>query len=377
MRTSISIILGTVLIAGCATSGTDMSAGSADTSTTIDQAEVQAKQRRIEELEERLANREAELQRAQASASQSAPTTSAGSNELFPPNPKTGECYARVLIPAQYKTGNETVLVREASESVEIIPARYETVEERVLVKEAETKLEIVPAVYGTVEERVLVKPASTRLEEIPASYKKTTETVLVSPARTEWKRGPASSFGSSKVVDTASTDTGEIMCLVEVPAVYETVTRTVLDQPARTREVTIPAEYKTVKKRVITKPASTREVVIPAEYGTVKVTKLVQPAREKRSAIPAEYKTVTKREKTRDEKLAWRQVVCEVNLNASNVRSLQQALKQANRYDGPVDGILGPMTLSAANGYAKAKGLPAGTNYIAMEVVDDLGLKF
>ena len=181
----------------------------------------------------------------------------------------------------------------------------------------------------------------------------------------------------ASNVVDTRSTDTGEIMCLVEVPAVYETITQTVVDQPATTREVTIPAEYKTVTKRVVSRPASTREVVIPAEYGSVEVTKLAQPARERRNAIPAEYKTVSKRTKTREEQMEWREVVCDVNLNASNVRSLQTALKEAGRYDGPLDGILGPNTLGAANGFAKARGLPAGSNYIAMEVVEALDLSF
>ncbi len=63
--------------------------------------------------------------------------------------------YARILIPASWGETTETVLVREASERVEIIPARYETVQERVMTKEASSRLETIPARYKTAEERV------------------------------------------------------------------------------------------------------------------------------------------------------------------------------------------------------------------------------
>jgi len=67
--------------------------------------------------------------------------------------------------------------------------------------------------------------------------------------------------------------------------------------------------------------------------------------------------------------------VVCDVNLTAGNVRSLQQALGAKGYYGGPLDGVIGPLTLKAANDYAEARGLPGGSNYIAVEVVDALGL--
>ena len=76
------------------------------------------------------------------------------------PNAKAGECYAKVIIPAQYKTESQTVTVKEASSKIEIIPAKYEWGEEKVLVKEASKKLIPVPATYETVTEKVLVSPA-------------------------------------------------------------------------------------------------------------------------------------------------------------------------------------------------------------------------
>jgi len=78
------------------------------------------------------------------------------------PNAKAGECYAKVILPAQYKTDRVEVVEREASEKIEVIPAKYAWVEEKVLVKEATFKLETVPAVYADVEERIEVSPAYT-----------------------------------------------------------------------------------------------------------------------------------------------------------------------------------------------------------------------
>lgn len=327
---------------------------------------------RIQELERRLAETEAELEEAKASGSAGSGSTAAPD---FMPRAEPGTCYARVTIPAEYRTVTEEVEVSEPTEAVKVIPARYETVEEQIVVKEAETRIEVLPASYETVEERVLIRPASTRIEEIPATYRTVSERVLVSPARSEWKIGPASSFAAGSVVDTKAHESGELMCLVEIPAVYETVTRRVVDRPATTREVTIPAEYRTVERRVVATPATTRETVIPAEYATVEVTKLLEPAAQRRVPIPAEYKTVTKRQKVRDDAVEWRQVVCDVNLTPDNVRTLQAALRNTGNYDGPVDGILGPNTFGAANSYARAKGLPTGSNYIVMEVIDDLEL--
>ena len=110
-------------------------------------------------------------------------------DDLFPPNPAPGRCYARVLLPATYDVSEEQVLVKAAEQKIEIEEARYEWVEEAVLVKEASTRLETVPAEYETVTEQVLVKPEGRSLVTIPAKYKTTTERILDKPAHTVWKR--------------------------------------------------------------------------------------------------------------------------------------------------------------------------------------------
>lgn len=302
-----------------------------------------------------------------------APALAAGAAEgmvgqdMLPPNAKAGECYARVYIPPAYKTTEEKVLRKEASERVEIIPAKYEWAEERVLVKEASQRLEVVPAKYGWKEETVVVKPESTRMEQVAAVYKTTTEEVLESPARTVWKNGRG-------LVERLDNATGEIMCLVEIPAKYRTVTKTVLEKPATTSEVKIPAEYKTVRKQVMLTPPTTRTVEIPAEYSTVKVRKLVAAAEVKRIQIPAEYQTVAKVEKTSEGRMEWHRVLCETNLTRGVIESIQQALKNAGHDPGPIDGVFGSQTMRALRDYQQKKGLPVGS--ITYETAQSLGVK-
>ena len=370
----LAVLAGAAIAGGCSSMATEDTYVGSDSASSA--ADLEASERRISELESALEAKKMELATAEARIADDAGQAGAVAMDasLFPPNPKAGECYARVLIPATYQTVSEQVVAREAGERVEVIPAQYETGEEPVLVKEASTTLEVVPAVYAEVQERVMVKPASTKIVEVPAAYETITERVVDKPAHTAWKKGSAT-LQTANVLSQATTDTGEIMCLVEVPASYKTVSKRVLVTPARTQQIEIPAEYKTVTKTVVKHPATTREVAIPAQYDTVTVTKLVSPADEKRIAIPAEYQTVTRTTKVNDEKMEWRQVMCEVNMTQDNVRALQTALADKGYYKAGVDGIFGGQTLSAAQKYALDNKLPAGSNYIPMEVVESLDL--
>lgn len=365
----LAILAGAAVASGCSTMAAESSQVDAG-SSAITAAELQASQQRINELEAALAAKDRELASADVAAG-----TGSSDVSLFPPNPKTGECYARVLIPAKYESVSEKVQTRDAAERIEIVPARYESVEERVLVKESSSTLEVVPAVYGEVQERVLVKPASKKIVEVPAVYENVSERVLDKPAHTAWKKGPAAAQ-SANILSRSVTDTGEIMCLIEVPATYKTIQKRVLVSPARTQEIEIPAEYKTVTKTVVKEPAKTREVAIPAQYDSVTVTRLVTPPTENRIAIPAKYETVTRTTKTTDERMEWRQVMCEVNMTHDNVLALQKALADKGYYKAGLDGIIGNQTLSAARRYAVENNLPAGSNYVPVEVVKSLDLK-
>jgi len=221
---------------------------------------------------------------------------------------------------------------------------------------------------------RVLVRPETSKLVSVPAKYGTKTERIQVSAAKTVWKKGAGTMaagagsgaaggasasaivdrFGNQKILGSRVTDTGELMCLVEVPAQFKTVTKTVLVSPATTKTVTSPAEYKTVQ-----------------------VTELVTAAQEKRIGIPEEYGTVTRTEQVRGEQLTWVPVLCQVNMTTGNVSALQGALKRNGCYTCNVDGVMGPCTFRGAQCYAKKKGLPYGSNFVTVETIRALGLKF
>ncbi len=321
-----------------------------------------------------------------------------------------GMCFHEHYIPAQYEYESETVLLKEASESVSVSSPEYRTVEKQVLVKEASTEMRTVPAVYRTETERVVDVAA-----------------------HTVWKKGT----GPIQKIDEA---TGEIMCLVEVPATYKTLTRRVIESPARIEEVVVPAVYKTVQVRelvsgpqeirteipaeydtvsvkkqvsdvafvwhevhntehprmtrtgnkicltetpavyetvtttVVDTPASSHRVEIPAVYKTVEVRKLASAAQEVRETIPAEYNTVTSKELETEGFMEWRSILCETNMTNNAVSSIQRALVARDYNPGPIDGVIGHNTIRAINAFQQDNGLPVD-KYINMETVKALGI--
>lgn len=292
----------------------------------------------------------------------------AGTDDV-PPQAKAGECYARAYVPATYRDETQQVLMKAASEKVDVAPAKFEDGEERVLLKAASKRLEIIPATYETVEERVLVRPVSKRIEQVAAEYETMNEQVLVKPATQAWKKGAATPGATTKV-----DDSGDVLCLVDIPAEYKTVSKQVVKKPATSREVDVPAEYTTVKKQVVKTPAATREVDVPAEYGTVKVTKLVMPAKETRTAIPAEYQTVTRQVKTSEARSEWRQILCSTNSTPQKISEIQNSLKIAGFNPGRTDGTVTDETLKAVRSYQTSKNLPVDNgSYINMATVKAL----
>ncbi len=392
-----------------------------------------AEQDRLATLESELLERDRALQHSQSEVQQlqreltkastpdvaARPPSMAASGDVLPAA-KPGECYAKVLVPAQYKTETERVLKSEAAEKIEIIPARYEMETERVLVEPARTvwrtargsKAGIAsasmitaaqaaglpakpepgqcfaefyqPAQFKTESERVLKREATKKLEVVPAQYETIEEKVLVKPAHTVWKRGR----GPVEKMDHA---TGEIMCLVEVPAQYETVKKRILKAPATTRETEIPAQYETVSKRLETAPASIRWVAegeaaagkrtgnrlclteIAAKYKTVQVRKVAAAAQQKRSQIPAQYETVSRRTKVSETRMEWRPVLCETNTTPELIASVQRALRESGLNPGPIDGRLGPQTMTAVRSYQQKKGLATGG--LTLSTLDALGV--
>jgi len=323
----------------------------------------------LAQLQAKLAAKESELAHANRMLSENSNGTAvdmSGSSSLLPPNAKPGECYARVLIPATYKTISKDIIKSKASKKIDVIPATYETVTEQVLVKEPGENVETIPAVYDWAEEQILVSAESSKLVSHPAEYGTESEQILVKAAYTTWKKGRGP-------IEKLDNGTGEIMCLVEIPAEYRAVSTRVVTNQAWTETVVIPAVYKTVKKKVMIKPPQVIRTPIPAEYKAINVKKVVTPPQESITEIPAVYDTVVQQEKVTNAEMRWRPILCETNTTSGIVLRIQKALDQAGYNPGSIDGALGSATMSAMSAFQKDNGMASGQ--LTMEALKKLGV--
>lgn len=236
------------------------------------------------------------------------PQAKATCSQDLPPEGVAGECYAKVFIPAEYRTETERDLVKEASERIEIVPAEYKWVEERVMTKEA-----------------------STQLVEVPAEYKWEEKTVCVKPAHTGWVM-------EKKTRCEGDTKPRDVFCLVTTPAEFKTIRTQVLVKPACTREEIIPAEYETVRRQVVAAPATTKRICIPAEYAEHEKTILVA-----------------------DACIKWEHIVCEQKVTADMANQIKNALAAAGYTPGPLNGELTAADWNALTLYQKDNRLGAG----------------
>ena len=284
----------------------------------------------------------------------------------FPPNPLPGECYARIALSAVTQTVEEQIMVEPARQEVRIIPAQFGDVMEEVVVREASTELVTVAATYTTVQEEVVVRPAARRLIPVEPVYDTIIEEIVVVPERTVWKPGT----GPIQKIDAA---TGEILCLVTEPAVTKQVERRVMIQPASTREEIIPAVTEIVEREVVNTPARVDERLIPAETRTVTRRVEVVPAREEIIEIPPVFDTITREVVVEPARTEWRSILCETNTTPDIIQRIQVALQQRGYYNGPVDGIFGPLSQRAIDGFQRDNG-QIGTG-VTMDTLALLGV--
>ncbi len=278
---------------------------------------------------------------------------------LTPPNAQAGECYAKVVIPAKYKTVEEKVLVQEASNKITVTPAKYEWISKKVEVTPASTKLKTIPATYKKVTEVIEVKPAThswkvslkrhaapvskeilvaAKLKGVdldsvspntcykeyftPESYKTVTEEVVLQKATTKTKIIPAKYEMVEKVIEV----TPASQKTITVPATYEYTEEKVLVEkektvwkkgvnPAQKLDgatgeimclVKVPAKYKTIKKKVVKTPATTKVVEVPATNKTIKVKKLVSAAKTETIEIPEVKSTIEKKVLDKKASFSW-----------------------------------------------------------------------
>jgi len=146
-----------------------------------------------------------------------------------------------------------------------IVPAQYRTVAETVMVTPERDVSHVVPAVVRQVEESVVVSPARTIVHTVPAQYGVVAEDVLVAPARRVWQVGYH--------------DGERVGCWVDVPATFEHRERRVIVRPAQVSEERVPAEMATRLRTEVVEPAHVATETIPAQFAQREHAELVTPA--------------------------------------------------------------------------------------------------
>jgi len=336
------------------------------------QKNVDAKTAEIESLKKELAKKPVQKSAVVASTTTSTTNNTSSTSSivdnssLTPPNAKAGECYAKVLIPAEYETKTEKKLLTAKVEKLSVVKPTYKNVDYKILDKAESFKYVLKPATYKCVQNRVMVEPEKVTYKIIPATFKEVEETIMISPARQVWKKGQ----GPISKIDN---HTGDIMCLIEEPAQYKTVKTTIVDEPARTEKVVTPPVYKNIKAKVVDQEASYEKVVIPATYKIVTVVELDTEATINKNAKEETYQSVTSTYMSKAEELKWQRILCETNTDKNVVKELQQTLKDKNYNPGVVDGIYGRDTQKALNAFQIDNNLPSGA--LTLESLDALGI--
>ncbi|APZ47955.1 cell envelope biogenesis protein OmpA [Polaribacter reichenbachii] len=227
----------------------------------------------------------------------------------LPENPEPGKCYVRCKTPDIWK--NETVQVAVAPEYKKIItyPAEYKTIQEKVLIKEAGQEILIVPAVWGSQEVTYFEKEDASKLEAQKAVFVQGFETVEIKAASASWQM-------SEKLPNCNSDnpDDCRYWCYKPLPAEFKTMPVEKLQSDASVVEIPIPGIRKTYQRKVMVKPPTTSIVKTEPVYKTIEKTVLVSDARKEEIIVPAVYRSITKEILVKKGGLtSWKAVDCEL----------------------------------------------------------------
>lgn len=233
----------------------------------------------------------------------------ANAQDGLPPNPEDGKCYAKCVTKEEWKTETVKVLKKPAYKILKVVPATYKTVEETIVVKEKSKKFIYVPATYKTVYDTVVIEEGYNKLNIVPASFKDDIKTLEVKPKTGRWVMGKKDP--NCKDVDPSNC---RILHYREYPSQSAYVPIQNLDEDAGTEKNPIDPKYKVIARKVIDKPAHTVEEDIPEQTITVKRRVLVKDETTVAEEVPAVYEEVTKDVLVKEGGLTvWKEVPCDV----------------------------------------------------------------
>jgi outer membrane protein OmpA-like peptidoglycan-associated protein len=227
----------------------------------------------------------------------------------LPDNPEPGKCYVMCKTPEVWKNENVTVEVAPAYKKIVTHPAEYKTITEKVLIKEASERLEIVPSVWDTKSIEYVGKEDANKLSVIEASFSSDSKTIETKAESAVWQM-------SDRKPDCESDDPNDCRywCFKPVVAQFVTIPLTTLAQDATTKSEPVSGYDKSYTRKVMVTKETTRTIAIPAVYGSIEKIVLTKDAWKEEVIVPAKYKSVTKEVLVNKGGLtSWKEVECEL----------------------------------------------------------------
>ncbi|MGR9045417.1 MAG: peptidoglycan-binding domain-containing protein, partial [Gammaproteobacteria bacterium] len=141
----------------------------------------------------------------------------------IPISANSGECYAKVRIPAKLKDEKLVFVKEEASYGFEVKNPEYVWEETKVLIKEPEENIEVIPAEYQWIDDQALF---DTENGQVSSPVRKK---IMVTPPRIVKHQSPAEykAIKIKKLVKQAE------IKRIEIPPVYDSVTLPIETQKA------------------------------------------------------------------------------------------------------------------------------------------------
>jgi len=295
-----------------------------------------------------------------------------GSNFPYdaPPDGEVGECFARVLVPAQYRTYTEQIVVDEGGSRITVSAPKFGSTHQQYVMRDASVRYEVRQPVYKRVSQQVMVRPGYKTLRVIPGEYRNVSEQVQISPPRLTWK--PGASLASKAGVKLTQTRQGEVYCLVEEPGETQTVSKQVQIRADRVEAVDVPPVYRTISREVLVDPGGVREIQIPAQYGSYGIQQLVQPARQISQPMAPQMRSITRKQQISEERFDWVKVLCETNATAKALSEVQGLLHKQGFYQGPVNGKNSRSMEAAIAKYQQQMNITHG-GFLSLQTIEHL----
>lgn len=226
--------------------------------------------------------------------------------EKLPDNPDPGKCYAKCIVPDQYKIETASVLKVPAHNKLKVIPAQYKTVNDEVVIKPASKKYKYIPPTFKTVVDTFWIEEPYNKQYPDDASFEDAFESIEVKSESGTWVAGENPDCPS------INPDDCRIFYHKEAPAVYRDVPvkRLVSDATSSTKQK--GGKYKLVECEVMVTPARTETIDFPEVKQTVERRVLVKDETTEPVNILAVYTEVEKRVLVKKGGMtAWREVPC------------------------------------------------------------------